>query len=316
MSVYTSVEPEQLARFLSQYDLGDATEFVGIANGVENTNYFLATDQGRYVLTLFERHDKPDLDFFLGLAQTLADRGLPCPKPLLDRQGRYLNRLNGKYAAIVQRLSGVAPVHPNASQCQAVGDVLGRIHTQGIHFNGVREDGRGQGWRRTVAAAVAGHLTRQDAKLLWEEVRYQELNQPSLPRGIIHADLFRDNTLFLGHQLSGVIDFYLACRGDLLYDLAICVNDWCIHADGALAPALTQAMLTAYHAQRPLTPAEQPAWLLMLRRAALRFWLSRLHDLHYPRDGEMTHTKDPDHFKNILLLRIEQPRIGATYWPE
>lgn len=315
MSVYTSVEPEQLTQFLDQYDLGEATEFVGIANGIENTNYFLTTDKGRYVLTLFERDSRSDLRFFLSLVNFLADNGLPCPKALLNREGEYLNQVNGKDAAIVQRLTGIAPVHPSAEQCQAIGDALGQIHALGAGFKGLRADGRGPDWRKHIAAEVINKLDKPDAELLATEVQLHDTNQPSLPRGTIHADLFRDNSLFLGNRLTGLIDFYLSCQGDLLYDLAICMNDWCIADDGSLKTDLATAMLAAYHLRRKLTREEEAFWPLMLRRAALRFWLSRLHDLHFPRDGEMTHTKDPHQIRQLLLMRIQHPETVPEYWP-
>ncbi|HCZ49447.1 MAG TPA: homoserine kinase, partial [Gammaproteobacteria bacterium] len=199
--------------------------------------------------------------------------------------------------------------------CAAVGNALARIHLCGERFSGRRKDGRGKSWRRRLGDKLLSRLGEKERELLIRELAFHENHSPALPAGIIHADLFRDNTLFLENRLTGLIDFYLACQGDLLYDLAICVNDWCIEKNGRLDTTLCRSLIGAYHHTRPLTAAEKTHWPQMLRRAALRFWLSRLDDLHFPRGGEITHIKDPKHFQRILEQRIKHPQTNPEYWP-
>lgn len=328
MSVYTRIERNDLEKFLSHYPLGALVSFEGIRAGIENTNYFVNTEvapgvsslaesctdalpgvaQGQFVLTLFEQLKYDELPYFLDLMAFLAERGIPSAHPLADHQHHYLRVLHDKPAALVQRLSGAGLEHPTLVQCRVLGDALGRMHVVGQMYPAQRANGRGLSWWRDTTNKVLPHVSAEDAALLEEELRFQTLlhampSMPALPRGVIHADLFRDNALFVGDTLTGIIDFYYACNDILLYDVAVTVNDWCRDPDGSLNDALASGLLRAYQQQRPFSVAEQAAWPGMLRAAALRFWLSRLHDLHFPRAGEITHTKDPDVFKRILLQR-------------
>lgn len=305
MSVYTAIEREELADFLRAYEVGELVAYEGIPDGIENTNYFVDTTRGRFVLTLFEWLPEADLPWFLELMAFLAEQGIPCAHPVADREGRYLRRLRGKPAALVQRLKGRSVSHPGEAHCRAIGGVLARMHVAGRGFPRRRSNDRGPRWWRETARKLDGRLAPEDRELLEAELRFQASHRTdALPRGVIHADLFRDNALFVGERLTGIIDFYYACNDVLLYDVAVTVNDWCSDAEGRLDGARTTALLAAYEAVRPLGAAEREAWPVMLRAAALRFWLSRLHDLHFPRPGEITHTKDPDVFKRILLDRI------------
>ncbi|MEO5702915.1 MAG: homoserine kinase [Gammaproteobacteria bacterium] len=304
MSVYTRIEPHELEEFLRTYPIGKLVEFSGISAGIENTNYFVTTTQGSYVLTLFETMGMQDLPYFLDLMAFLAEHGVPSAHPVADKQQRYLRTLNGKPAALVQRLSGANVLYPTAAQCQAVGAALGHMHTAGLSFGGQRTNERGAVWRQATAQKVLPCLAGDDAQLLTAELHFQtQVQLGDLPQGVIHADLFRDNALFVGDSLTGIIDFYYACNDALLYDLAVTVNDWCSHPDGQLDHPNLRALLSAYQQQRAFHPGEHAAWPAMLRAAALRFWLSRLQDMHFPRKGEMTHIKDPDVFKSILLHR-------------
>jgi homoserine kinase type II len=306
MSVYTSVSHGQLSAWLKGYALGELQEFQGIAAGIENTNYFVTTTAGRFVLTLFEKLLPEELPFYLGLMTHLAGRGIPCPRPLPNLDGEVLGRLCDKPATLVTRLNGQDVEHPSAQQCALVGATLARLHLAGMDYPNTMPNPRGLAWWRGAALEVAPHMPAADAKRLEEELRFQSLYRlEDLPRGAIHADLFRDNVLFDGDTIGGVIDFYFACTEALLYDLAITVNDWCIDASGALDPQRTGALLAAYRAVRPVTAIERGAWPVVLRAGALRFWVSRLFDLHCPRPGELTFAKDPAHFQRILLHRIE-----------
>jgi len=315
MSVFTPVNEDELKQFLQRFEVGSLEDFQGISAGIENTNYFVTTSGGRYVLTLFEKHTAEEMPYFLGLMAHLADRGVPSPHPVADRDGDYLQTLKGKPAALVMRLHGASPEHPGTAQCTAMGTALARLHVAAADYPAIRPNDRGPKWWRVTAESVMPKLDADDAALLEEEIRFQGLYRfTDLPRGVIHADLFRDNAMFEGDELTGIIDFYYACNDALLYDLAVTVNDWCSEADGSLDLERARAMMRAYHAVRPLKPIERGAWPVMLRAAALRFWLSRLHDLHFPRPGEITHTKDPNVFREILRQRIAHESELQLNW--
>ena len=304
MSVYTAIDRVELAAFLAHYDQGELEHYEGITSGIENTNYFVTTSRGEFVLTLFEQHTAGELPFFLDLTAYLSEHDIPCAHPVPDERGRYLGRLKGKPAALVQRLDGCSIDLPRPAHCRAVGQVLGRLHQAGRGFPQRRDNDRGPHWWRQTAEALYGHIAPEDEALIRDELAFQRRHRhDALPQGIIHADLFRDNVLFEDTQLSGLIDFYYACTDVLLYDVAITVNDWCSADDGGLDPPRAQALLQAYQSVRPLSGAELERWPVMLRAAALRFWLSRLRDKTFPRPGELTHIKDPEVFKRILLSR-------------
>ncbi|MBA2410399.1 MAG: homoserine kinase [Gammaproteobacteria bacterium] len=306
MSVYTPINRPQLEAFLSLYDEGALLAFSGISAGIENSNFFVTTERGEFVLTLFEKHAAYELPFFLNLMAHLADHGIPSAHPIADRHGDFLQQLNGKPAALVRRLTGASPNIANLQQCGAVGQVLARLHLAVRDFKGHRENDRGYSWWLAVREVMHTRLTDSDARLLGAELQFQRQDRfEGLPRGIIHADLFRDNAMFMGDALTGVIDFYYACDDVFMYDLAITANDWCSGRDGSLEISKIDALLAAYDETRPLLPVERRAWPVMVRAAALRFWLSRLYDKHFPRAGHITHTKDPDEFKLILMQRIE-----------
>ena len=309
MAVFTAITHAQLESWLAQFDLGKLVGFQGIASGIENTNYFVDTEAGRFVLTLFERLDRAQLPFYLGMMRHLAARGVPCPDPIEDRAGRILGELAGKPAALVTRLRGTSDMAPGAGHCAQVGAVLAAMHRAAADYGGTLPNLRGLDWWREVAPKVLPFLDTAQAGLLRDELATQEAFAAtpvyrSLRRSAVHADLFRDNVLFDGAQLGGVIDFYFAGCDTWLFDLAVTCNDWCIDdATGDLDAGRLDALLTAYHAGCPPETAEQTAWPMMLRAAALRFWLSRLFDLHLPRPAEMVTPKDPAHFERILRAR-------------
>jgi homoserine kinase type II len=308
LSVYTPVTQAELARWLGNYSVGALASFEPIQSGIENTNYFVATSQGRYVLTLFERLPAEELPFYLQLMAHLSRHGIPCPAPMADLSDQYLQRLNGKPAALVTRLPGRSLERPEASHCAEVGALLARMHLAGRSYAAYLENPRGPKWWRIAFQDLKGLLKKKENDLLESELAFQSGHRfPDLPRGPVHADLFRDNALFENGVISGVIDFYFAGVDCLLYDVAVCANDWCLAdpaRDRRLDPARTAALLGAYHAARPFTPQEQAAWPALLRAAALRFWLSRLHDYHLPRPGMLVHAHDPEHFRELLELRI------------
>lgn len=312
MSVFTPVDSTSLNHWLAGHAVGTAEKLTPIAEGVENTNYFLDTTQGRFVLTLFERLEPAALPFYLGLMHALAAHRVSAPAPHADRAGQLFSSLCGKPAALVSRLPGKPVEQPTAAHCAAIGDWLARMHLALADFSPVFDNPRGISWRAATAERVEPYLDPATRQLLDDSLqkfdRNAALAEPPLPGGIVHADLFRDNALWADAgtaELSGVIDFYFAGRDDWLFDLAVTANDWCQSVDGAgLDVGRCRALLGAYHAIRPLTDAERLAWPLLLGRAALRFWLSRLADLHLPRPGDLVKVKDPEEYRLILINRL------------
>jgi homoserine kinase type II len=305
MSVFTSLTAPQVSAWLKHYSLGTLESIEGIAEGVQNSNFFLNTSHGRYVLTIFEQLARSELPFFINLMAHLARHGVPCPAPLANRDNDYLGELQRKPAVIVTRLPGKSTIAPTLAQCAAIGAMLADLHIAAQSYGGRQAHQRGAAWCRETATLVQPFLNEEDAALLRDELRYQAQHRPGdLPRGVIHADLFRDNVLFDGERVSGLLDFYFAGIDDLLFDVAVTVNDWCIEPDGSLDAERCNALLAAYHASRPLTAGERAAWPVMLRAAALRFWLSRLHDFHRPRAGDIVAQRDPDDYRRILRARI------------
>ena len=302
MSVFTKVSHVQLRKFLKQYPVGTLIGFQGIGEGVENTNYFVDTNDGRWVLTLFERLNYADLPFFLGLMDHLASRGFPGAMPARTHAGKNLTMLNSKPAALVRRLMGQSVLFPNLEQCRQVGRALGELHVAAQSYAGHCDNSRGALWREQTGRLLIRKLTEASARRLIEDelAMQMSIDLAALPQGVIHADLFRDNVLFVDDRLTGVIDFYYACNDALLYDLAITVNDWCFEPDGTLNPARWEAMVSAYRSRRELSDDERAAWSVVLRAAALRFYLSRLYDWTFPREGDVVHVKDPEQYRRIL----------------
>jgi homoserine kinase type II len=312
MSVYTPVSTSDLDAWLTRYAAGGLVDLEPIASGIENTNYFVTTDRGRYVLTLYERLPASELPFYLNLMAHLARAGVEVPAPIPDRTGALFSLLNGKPAGLVERVDGVPIEAPDPAHCAEVGEALARLHLATETYRTRLTNRRGPAWWRQAARAVKPHLSASQAALLDAEIKFQTgFGRGKLPKGAIHGDLFCDNVLFAGPRVAGIIDFGFAATDFYAYDLAITVNDWCVDAGGALDRGLLTAMVEAYDTRRPLTSDEREAWPALLRAAALRFWLSRLYDLHLPRPGELIHAHDPAHFERILRARATEP----ARWP-
>ncbi|MEY4975478.1 MAG: Homoserine kinase [Pseudomonadota bacterium] len=313
MAVFTEVSEAQAAQLMQSLNLGTLTRLQGIQGGIENTNYFVSTDQGEHVLTLFERLTHAQLPFYLHLMKHLAGRGIPVPDPVADASGEILHTVCGKPAAVVNRLAGKSQLAPQAVHCAAVGDMLARMHLAGADYPRQQPNLRGLAWWNETVPVVLPHLTPAQAELIQSELAFQNHTAASsayaaLPRGPVHADLFRDNVMFDGEVLTGFFDFYFAGVDTWLFDLAVCLNDWCIDLPtGQHDATRAQAMLSAYQSVRPLQAAERALLPAMLRAGALRFWTSRLWDVHLPREASMLVPHDPTHFERVLRERVAHP---------
>ncbi|MDQ2821887.1 MAG: homoserine kinase [Pseudomonadota bacterium] len=313
MAVFTAVTLDDLTEWLKQFQLGKALAIDGIASGIENSNFFLTTERGEFVLTLFENLGFAQLPFYLQLMKHLAARGIPVPDPVANHAGELVVALHGKPAAIVSKLAGSSQMDPQPVHCGAMGAMLARMHLAAADFAMHQPNLRGLDWCAVTAPEVLPYLSAPEAQLLRDEIAFQHgfaatPEYAGLQRGPVHADLFRNNVMFVGTRVSGCFDFYFAGVDTWVFDLAVTVNDWCIDQQtGELDQARLRALLDAYHTVRPFTAAEALAWQPLLRAAALRFWLSRLYDLHLPRAAEMLTPHDPTHFERILRERIAVP---------
>jgi homoserine kinase type II len=322
MAVFTSIELNDISNWIAEdFNIGEASEIRGIHGGIENSNFFLDTvkdgKKQEYVLTIFERLSAEQLPYYLELMRHLANKGISVPKPIENNKGEILFSLKGKPAAIVTKLPGLSRLQPEAKHCAMVGEMLAKMHLAGKDFSRTQENLRSLGWWQKTIPLVLPHLNTSQKDLLTHELATQENFFSSaaydmLPQGASHCDLFRDNVLFdpqgsadsSADQLGGFFDFYFAGTDKWLFDLAVTSNDWCLAENKQdLDPARLDALLKAYQSVRPLTKEEQASWPLMLRAAALRFWVSRLWDFYLPRDAQMLTAHDPTHFEHILLSR-------------
>ena len=310
MAVFTPVTLDELAPWAAQFPIGQVHSLKGIASGIENSNFFLGSESGEYVLTIFEKLSFEQLPFYLNLMRHLAERKVLVPAPIANNSGAILSELHGKPASIVTRLQGDWQPAPQPVHCAEVGAMLAKMHLAAQDYPLYQPNLRGLAWWNETTPVVLPYLSEANQHLLGAEMHFQQAFAASdtfraLPAGPIHADLFRNNVMFDGDRLTGFFDFYFAGCDTWLFDVAVTVNDWCIDlATGATDPLRVEALLKAYAAQRPFTSAEQHAWPAMLRGAALRFWLSRLFDFYLPREAEMLKPHDPTHFERILRHRI------------
>jgi len=313
MAVFTEVSFDEAAAFLNALNLGQLQSIKGAAGGIENTNYFVDTDQGHYVLTLFERLTFEQLPYYLHLMKHLAARGIPVPDPAENGKGEILHRLKGKPTAVVNKLRGHSELAPTPAHCAAVGEMLARMHLAGLDYPRQQPNLRGLAWWNETVPVVLPHLTPEQRSLILGELAYQNHIAASsayrgLPRGAVHADLFRDNVMFEDGKLTGFFDFYFAGCDTFLFDIGVCLNDWCIDLDsGAQDSARSEAFVAAYQSVRQLTAQERTLLPAMQRAGALRFWISRLWDFHLPREAAVLKAHDPGHFERVLRQRLADP---------
>ena len=330
MAVFTEVPEHEAGKLVHKLELGELRELRGIPGGIENTNYFLVTEQAghtrEYVLTLFERLSFEQLPFYLHLMKHLAQRGIPVPEPHAapssvrdgNPDGELVHQLCGKPAAVVDKLRGHSELAPTAAHCAAVGEMLARMHLAARSYPRHQPHLRGLAWWNETVPVVLPHVDAAQAALLKSELAFQNhvaagSAYAALPRGAIHADLFRDNVMFESGRLTGFFDFYFAGVDAWLFDLAVCLNDWAVDLPtGVHDPVRARAFVDAYAAVRPLSAAERQLLPAMLRAGALRFWISRLWDFHLPREASLLQPHDPGHFERVLRERVRHPVTAAS----
>lgn len=304
MSVYTNVSNDEIYDLLTFYELGHFVSLQGIAQGVTNSNYFLTTTLGKYVLTIFETLQQQELPFFLLLKKHLNESGVACPLPIQRKDGKFDSTLAGKPACIVSCLSGSNISWPTDSQCFNTGVMLAKMHLAGQSFPMRMNNPRHIEWWKKSAEKLLPVLENSDAQLLESEIAYIDKHfscSLNLPSGIIHADLFKDNVLLNGNDITGFIDFYYACNGNFMYDLAIAINDWARTSQNLIDPQLKAAFFQGYESVRPISNTEKNYFPIAQRAGCVRFWVSRLLDFYFPQEGEMTFIKDPNTFRDLLL---------------
>ena len=316
MAVYTDLSDAELDGLLADYDLGPALAFKGIAEGVENSNFLLETPAGRFILTIYEKRvASADLPFFMAVMERLAAAGIPAPRPVALRDGGVLASVRGKRAAIITFLNGLSPRRPNAAQCRALGTILARMHVALDGFAMSRPNALGPtAWAPLIQPhlPLAEHLRAGLAAAIESDLKLVSDWRSGLPQGVIHADLFPDNALFLGDTISGVIDFYFACTDALAYDVAVCLNAWCFEADRSFNITKGQAIIAGYESVRPLGAAERAALPALARGAALRFFATRLHDWANTPEGALVKRKDPLEYADKLEFH-RRAKSAADY---
>ena len=309
MSVYTRLTKEELEQLLNDYNIGDPIDIEGINEGITNSNFYLQTTKSKYILTVFE--DKSlNLEYSIHLMELLSNQKIPCPMPIKSKANETIKILRNKPVAIFSLLQGrtISKIDPSLKMCEQIGEMIAKIQLCSDKMNDVYLGSRHLTWFEETYKKLQDKLSNEENEMIENEIKNHIKNQLNvLPSGIIHSDLFRDNALFIEDKLTGVIDFYYACQGYFLYDLAIIVNDWCLNSDKTINIEKQKKIVQAYNKFRKITQVEKDFWPKALRHAALRFWLSRLHDKYFPTDGELTHILDPNEFKSIFIDRVENP---------
>lgn len=308
MSVYTPIQQHELEELLSPFSLSDVESFRGIEAGVQNSNFFVTTKDGEYILTIFETLASEELPFFIALTNHISKHGVVCPAPIKDSRGVALHTFEGKPVLLLPKFPGHIIERPKPKHIVAIATALAKMHVASAQFNEHRINPHGPDSWAGKADELKPHLKRDESIILQEELNHcQQLDWESYPKGIIHADLFRDNALFEHDELAGIIDFYDACDGALAFDLAICINAWCFDEQTIQNHQLTELFINTYQQFRPLTEHEKQDWASISRAAALRWWLSRLKNTYSQRHSELANFQDPDEMKHIILQHRARP---------
>lgn len=307
MSVYTHIERSELEDLLQGYEMGALVDFEGIGEGIDNTNYFVDTTQGRWVLTLFERLTFEELPFFLDWMQALSDADVPAAKPMANKKGELVKSLHNKPTVFFSFVKGRSLTTPTPEQCRTVGVCLGKMHQASQSFSKQKENPRDKDWIQDQIQTLLPLVDTKEGELLKQgQQLLDELLWDALPLGVIHADLFKDNVLFDGDDIAGVIDFYDSCTGPMAYDLAIAYNAWCFDEHFSLSKTRAEALLEGYQSIRPITVEEISQWQATLAAGALRWWVGRLLGKHFPKTGDFVPEKNPREMQAIFSHHLRQ----------
>ncbi len=306
MSVYTILKNKHIKEILSLYNIGSLKSFDGISDGITNTNYFLNTDKGKYVITIFEDIKKTKVTKYLKLMNFFSKKGLCAPEIMITKSGDLLTTVEKKPCSIMQKLSGKTVNESNSMLCKSLGEVIGTFHNFSQQYQGMISNSRDIEWIEKTSKKIENHLQPNQLNLIKHCSKvFKKIFSSNLPSGVIHSDLFRDNVLASNNKITGIIDYYYSFNGPLVYELAVIANDWCVNKNGSINATKYHSFINSYNSVRTITKKEMKQMNNAMIAAGLRFYLSRLVDMIFPKVGEITHIKDPSTFENILKKRLE-----------
>ena len=305
MSVYTNLSTKDVSLLLSKYSIGTLKSFQGISDGITNTNYFLNTSKGKYIITIFEDITEIKVKKYLKLMNFFSNNNMCCPEIMFTKSGSILSTVKSKPCSIMEKLSGKTINTTNVSLCKSIGTIIGNFHTAGSKYSSKISNSRDIKWVERNIAKIKNHISKEQLDILnYSSKIFRKIFEMKLPNGMIHSDLFRDNVLARGDKVTGIIDYYYSFNGPLIYELAVIINDWCVNKDGAINLVKYNSFLNSYNLERELTTVEKKQINNAMIAASLRFYLSRLVDMIFPKVGEITHIKDPSTFETIVKKRI------------
>ena len=305
MSVYTNLSNKDVSSLLATYNIGTLKSFRGISDGITNTNYFLNTTRGKYIITIFEDITEAKVKKYLKLMNFFSSNSLCCPEIMLTKSKQILSIVKSKPCSIMEKLSGQTVRETNASLCESIGSIIGNFHNTGSNYKNKISNSRNIKWVESNIKKIRNHVSKKQLYILeYSSTIFREIFETSLPNGIIHSDLFRDNVLARNGHVTGIIDYYYSFNGPFIYELAVIINDWCINKDGSINLKKYKSFLNSYNIVRNLTSIEKRYINKAMIAAGLRFYLSRLVDMIFPKVGEITHIKDPSTFEKIIKKRI------------
>ena len=305
MSVYTNLSAKDVSELVSKYNIGVLKSFKGISDGITNTNYFLNTSKGRYIITIFEDITEIKVKKYLKLMNFFSENNLCCPEIMLTKTGDIISLVKSKPCSIMEKLPGKTINVTNVSLCKSIGTIIGNFHSAGKKYNHNISNSRDIKWVERNILKVKNHISKEQLDILnFSSKIFRKVFEMKLPNGMIHSDLFRDNVLARGDKVTGIIDYYYSFNGPLIYELAVIINDWCINKDGSINSKKYDNFLSSYNLERSLTVIEKRQINNAMIAAGLRFYLSRLVDMIFPKVGEITHIKDPSVFETVIKNRI------------
>jgi homoserine kinase type II len=305
MSVYTNLNTKDVSLLLSKYNIGTLRSFQGISDGITNTNYFLNTSKGKYIITIFEDITEIKVEKYLKLMNFFSNNNMCCPEIMFTKSGNILSKVKSKPCSIMEKLSGNTVSITNVSLCRSIGTIIGNFHNTGSKYGSKISNSRNIKWVERNIEKIKNHISKEQLDILnYSSKVFRRIFEMKLPNGMIHSDLFRDNVLARGDKVTGIIDYYYSFNGPFIYELAVIINDWCVNKDGSVNLMKYNSFLNSYNLERKLTAIEKKQMNNAMIAAGLRFYLSRLVDMIFPKVGEITHIKDPSAFETIVKKRI------------